>query len=1182
MANIPENLAPGEKIIALIEGQAFEITAGANNELIAKQVSEDTLVSENYQTVTDSSSISNTNNNNISLEDLANISAKQENLKLVDGNDQMQILIMPNDTNQQQQQQPQQQQQQQQPLQQINGAANSSGDFVIQPGQQIPAELQELISKGNLAGLDLSNYEFVIQEDNGSAGGDQQNNQQVILTTGPQGQIDTQALQEILQQHQQQQQQQQQQQNFINTSSMNNTHVLALLAEASSTVAQNDTNEIIGKGSVVLSDDEDDTEFDSLRDAPDPGEPALMISGPVNLQAKFESHVNSKYASAFSSYVQGIKPETLASVANSTIFKKPPLPPYIPEFCPNRRQKGALGMAFGGNKFYKKKYEMDPSTKNYIRKQDRMTSRIIRKEKGSDDDSYDEMLDLEENYGSDSDDSDPGWRPPTDSGKKTQPIMSVTPKPPRGGRGRGRPRGSRSGNTAGRNLMKEDRINGGPANQTSVTVISAAPNDPHYYQKGDFVLERKDYYKQEGFPIWKIEAGRLLQKFDPVLMDNELLHKSASIYSSWSGDIRSSFRAILVDVVNTTGRRQEMVHVLPEYLPKPFDQSLEQDALIDLFNIYAQNIVSQYLDSSFINAIHLHQESYYLEPLKQIDSLLVEAQKTILSQITWTTKFKDAIDTLPHYRISDLSTISQEKFACQVSFVFSRFKIFFNLCQRWLKTTLLIALSPQATGNTSSVAVKIVNFFGLTYDPNTLERFREVEMTSAENFLICQAAVDMMTIYHALHHYKYLFYKSAAEEVNYRRIQSKDKGDKDLLEECCSNRIWVQQHLRNLKELLAKCSIVISVVTQYEDEPKQQADQPPADQQASDAAPVGADTASQDNQQEQQMALSEQQQQQAALLQQQQQQQALLQQQQQQQQNQADQPDKQFQLLDIHKQEPQQQQQQAAQGDQGVALMQIDESGNMVQLEQGASAAAASGATVVLGAGELEGISAGSLGNSQAIGYIQLEDGSYVQAVYDPSMVNLLQQQQLDLTQQQQQQADQPEQQQVLAELTAEQQQLLTELSPEQQQQYLEQILLEQQQQQQQLLQSAEAVKDEADQEAGEQDSQADKQAEETAQQESHVTSEQTGNAEATQEAQQKEEQEEQEAQQPQQEEQQTEQQQQQQLTEEEQQQTKEEQQQTQQEPSEDQLLQQQSIDSMLQQQASTSQEEKEELMDES
>lgn len=50
-------------------------------------------------------------------------------------------------------------------------------------------------------------------------------------------------------------------------------------------------------------------------------------------------------------------------------------------------------------------------------------------------------------------------------------------------------------------------------------------------QKGDFVVERKDAYRHDGFPIWKIEAGRLLQKYDPVASDNGFVHKSASVVS---------------------------------------------------------------------------------------------------------------------------------------------------------------------------------------------------------------------------------------------------------------------------------------------------------------------------------------------------------------------------------------------------------------------------------------------------------------------------------------------------------------------------------------------------------------------------------------------------------------------------------------------------------------------------
>jgi len=48
-------------------------------------------------------------------------------------------------------------------------------------------------------------------------------------------------------------------------------------------------------------------------------------------------------------------------------------------------------------------------------------------------------------------------------------------------------------------------------------------------QKGDFVIERKDVWKTEGFPIWRIETGKLLQKFDAVLTEAGIVHKSASV-----------------------------------------------------------------------------------------------------------------------------------------------------------------------------------------------------------------------------------------------------------------------------------------------------------------------------------------------------------------------------------------------------------------------------------------------------------------------------------------------------------------------------------------------------------------------------------------------------------------------------------------------------------------------------
>ena len=53
-------------------------------------------------------------------------------------------------------------------------------------------------------------------------------------------------------------------------------------------------------------------------------------------------------------------------------------------------------------------------------------------------------------------------------------------------------------------------------------------------KKGDFVVDKKDAYKSE-FPIWRIENGKLLQKFEPFIDGRVLYHKSASIVS-WSNN----------------------------------------------------------------------------------------------------------------------------------------------------------------------------------------------------------------------------------------------------------------------------------------------------------------------------------------------------------------------------------------------------------------------------------------------------------------------------------------------------------------------------------------------------------------------------------------------------------------------------------------------------------------------
>jgi len=43
------------------------------------------------------------------------------------------------------------------------------------------------------------------------------------------------------------------------------------------------------------------------------------------------------------------------------------------------------------------------------------------------------------------------------------------------------------------------------------------------------VIERKDLKTVDTFPVWKIDSGRLLQKFEPVERNGRKLHQSMSV-----------------------------------------------------------------------------------------------------------------------------------------------------------------------------------------------------------------------------------------------------------------------------------------------------------------------------------------------------------------------------------------------------------------------------------------------------------------------------------------------------------------------------------------------------------------------------------------------------------------------------------------------------------------------------
>jgi hypothetical protein len=418
-----------------------------------------------------------------------------------------------------------------------------------------------------------------------------------------------------------------------------------------------------------------------------------------------------------------------------------------------------------------------------------------RKRKGSDSDSYDEEEGGEAGFQivSSQDDSN-AEKELIAAANKTSGVAStqvVTPVQ----RGRGRPRGSvLAQKPAGRGtgtpasaaadqhqhvVVMHDKD---PQQQPVVAtepVFLLNPTEPHSYQKGDFVIERKDAWKASGFPIWRIETGKLLQKFDPIPIEGGIIHKSASVYSSWSGDIRTSFKAILVDMITSTaGRKQETVKVQEKFVAKAAEDSLDEDPLMGTFAVFMHTMMSAALDSTFLASIVQNEEDeYYMSSVRQIDTLLSAATQSILSQIAWTETFKLSADALPYYVMTSLPQTSEQPYQC------------------------------QACEDGVTPAVRSVKFYGVVYDRDLLTPTAEVEKASAQEFLIGKPASEILISYHALQHFKFILHQKCQEEVVYLR-QTKKATDVDILTECLQNRIFLQHYFRELQSLLQQFIIV--------------------------------------------------------------------------------------------------------------------------------------------------------------------------------------------------------------------------------------------------------------------------------------------------------------------------------------------------------------------------------------
>ncbi|XP_033752734.1 uncharacterized protein LOC117336347 isoform X2 [Pecten maximus] len=286
-------------------------------------------------------------------------------------------------------------------------------------------------------------------------------------------------------------------------------------------------------------------------------------------------------------------------------------------------------------------------------------------------------------------DKDPAWTPFAVDYKR-QPSFDAldyrgAPLPKKGrhksgrGKGRGKTVGKRLSDRAPTSrsfkIQKFDKEKQ-ESNNTSVTQPVSEPDTIQHlelkeqgYQIGDFIIDKKDLNKFENFPIWKIESGKLIRKYELITEEGQMQHRAMCTFSSWVPIMQKDYLPIRTKLLRNN-KDKEVVEVAEADRPTPkldsyLEHAYEEDPLADLFNVYLQIFLSQALEPGFLSAIGEGEENFYMGPLQSIDRIIEKKLEEMEGKVLWRATFKNALRAKPHIRELDRPNLKMFCQACE-------------------------------------------------------------------------------------------------------------------------------------------------------------------------------------------------------------------------------------------------------------------------------------------------------------------------------------------------------------------------------------------------------------------------------------------------------------------------------------------------------------------------------------
>ncbi|KAH9500495.1 hypothetical protein Btru_072078 [Bulinus truncatus] len=308
--------------------------------------------------------------------------------------------------------------------------------------------------------------------------------------------------------------------------------------------------------------------------------------------------------------------------------------------------------------------------------------------------------------------------------------------------------------------------------ETSITDL-----EENNFQIGMYVIEKKDLQNFKSYPIWRLEPGNMIRKFEMFIDNNTVHHIAVATFSNWVKSMENQFELIRVREIPTTNSSDAFrVEVVEECRPKPssngrLELQYEDDPLVDTFNIYLQVFLSQALEPTFLSAILDTNDKFYAEAINQIDHMIEAKCQEITKLAHWKSSFLEWLHRCPLMKEIERPNLKQP-------------------C--------------QASENSSPPTIKSVLLYGNPYDRFLLTEFPSENSGSSQEFMIGKVAAYYVRTYHNLYHFKYWLQQRCEAKVKMMKESSKAENftDEVILDKCLENSTWVLSLFDSFKNLL--------------------------------------------------------------------------------------------------------------------------------------------------------------------------------------------------------------------------------------------------------------------------------------------------------------------------------------------------------------------------------------------